>query len=460
MRTVHLLAAVAVLALAPFVAIGAAQAEPIVIDHVTVVEGDGPVLADQTVVVDGERIARVVPSAIDGHPAGHHIDGTGKWLMPGLMDMHTHLSGAFDPTKPAGSARRSIAPRASASWPASSTPITAIYDAGNVPELILPLRADERAGKILSPRIFATGNLVTYPGSHGAAIAVTIDSWPAGKATLEKYFAEQHPDIAKITLEEEGWGARPMIPLLPEDLLQDIIQFDNLQRRALPQSTCRASCELKKAIYAGTDTLAHPVIQGPVSDSFVKLMAAKRIPFATTLTIGENYGRLVDHPEFLDTPLYVASFSPQEREWMRTKQRDEFRTTRKVWEGYMNVMTPVAEDNIRKVDAAGGVGCLGTDESSGASTHRELELLVQAGIKPLEVLKIATYNCGLFLGREEDFGSVRAGRFADLLLLNADPTVDVDNTEKIVFVMKAGQIVDEAKLPLPGGKVATRPGPR
>ena len=51
--------------------------------------------------IDGERIARVVPSAIDGHPAGHHIDGTGKWLMPGLMDMHIHLAGAFDPTKPA-----------------------------------------------------------------------------------------------------------------------------------------------------------------------------------------------------------------------------------------------------------------------------------------------------------------------------------------------------------------------
>jgi hypothetical protein len=85
----------------------------------------------------------------------------------------------------------------------------------------------------------------------------------------------------------------------------------------------------------------------------------------------------------------------------------------------------------------------------GRATHRE-ELLVQAGIKPLEVIKIATYNCGLFLGREEDFGSIRAGRYADLVLLNADATVDIDNTENIAFVMKNGQIIDEAKLPLPG----------
>ena len=260
-------------------------------------------------VVDGDRIARVVPSAVDGHPAGHHIDGTGKWLMPGLMDMHIHLSGAFDPTKPAGAPQAVDRAEGLGKLASFYAGVTAIYDAGNVPELILLLRADERAGKILSPRIFATGNLCTHLLRHGAAIAVIIDSWPAGKATLEKYFAEQHPDMAKITLEEEGWGARPMIPLLPEDLLHDIIEFDNLHG---VRTTIHVSSELRaeEAIYAGTDTLAHPVIQGPVSDSFVKLMAAKRIPFATTLTIGDNYSRLVDHPSSRTTPP-AASFTPQ-----------------------------------------------------------------------------------------------------------------------------------------------------
>ena len=85
----------------------------------------------------------------------------------------------------------------------------------------------------------------------------------------------------------------------------------------------------------------------------------------------------------------------------------------------------------------------------------------QAGIKPIEVAEDRDLQLpGLFLGREEDFGSVRAGRFADLILLNADPTVDIDNTEKIDFVMKDGRIIDEAQLPLPGGKVPTRPGVR
>ncbi len=458
MKAMHLLAAVSTLALAPA---AAAQAEPIVIDHVTVIEGTGRAnQPDMTVVVDGERIVKVIPSSLDGHPAGHHIDGRGKYLMPGIMDMHIHLAGAFDPTAPGAKGNgvnRKVGEGALASFLYAG--VTSIFDAGNKPELILPLRADERAGKIPSPRIFATGNLVTYPGSHGDAVAVRVDSWPAGKAILEKYFDEQHPDMAKITLEEEGWGARPMIPLLPEDLLQEIIKFDNLHG---VRTTIHVSSELRaeEAIYAGTDTLAHPVIQGPVSDSFVKLMAAKKIPFATTLTIGENYGRLVDHPEFLNEPLYKASFSPDQLEWLRTKERDNFATTRKVWTGYMKVMTPVAEENIRKVDAAGGVACLGTDQSSGAATHHELELLVQAGIAPAEVIKIATYNCGIFLGRDNDLGSVREGRYADMVMLDADPTVDIENTLKITFVMKNGQIIDEAKLPLPGGHFPTRPGPR
>ena len=457
-----MLAAAAVLALAP----AAALAEPIVIEHVTVIDGRAnPPQPDMTVVVDGNRIASVRPSSADGHPGGRHIDGRGKYLMPGMMDVHIHLEGGFEPAPKSKSqipghpdaattVNRQVGVGALASYIYAG--VTTVYDAGNKPELILPLRADERAGRIASPRIFATGNLVTYPGSHGAGIAVTIDSWPQGKATLDKYLEEQQPDVMKITYEEEGWGARPLIPLLPQDLMQEIIKEANLHG---VRTTIHVSSELRalEAIYAGTDSLAHPVIQGPVSDSFVKLMAAKHTPFATTLTIGENYGRLVDHPEFLDEPLYVASFTPEDRQRERTKVRDDY--AKRAWTQWMKVMTPIAMENVRKVDAAGGIAATGTDQSTGAALHRELELLVAAGIKPNEVIKIATYNGALLLGKERDLGSVEQGKLADLVMLNADPTADIENTLAIAFVMKDGQIIDESKLPLPGGPRPAR-GPR
>ena len=178
-----------------------------------------------------------------------------------------------------------------------------------------------------------------------------------------------------------------MIPIMPPELLEQITRYYNQHGI---RTTVHVSNEVRalEAIYAGSDSLAHPDIQGPGQDSFVKLMAAKKIPFASTMTIGENYDRLAEHPEFLDQPLYAMSFSASDRELLRTKVRADYQA--RVWTQWMKIMTPICMENIRRMDAAGAVVALGTDQSNGAAAHRELELLVQSGIAPLEVIKIAT----------------------------------------------------------------------
>jgi imidazolonepropionase-like amidohydrolase len=417
--------------------------------HVTLIDGTGAApKSDVTVAVDGDRISLVTPSAVAGAPKGKVIDGRGKYLIPGLMDVHIHLAGWEPGQNPDGSPviDHKVAEAALASYIYDG--FTTVVDVGNQPQNSLYERARERAGEIQSPHIFATGNLVTYPGSHGDSMAVRISDFEKDKPLLDKHIAEQQPDILKLTYDEEGWGTRPMITLMPTALLQQIIRYYNLHgiRTTVHVSDERRSIE---AIYAGADTLAHPVIQGPVSDSFVKLMAAKKTPFATTLTIGENYGRLAAHPEFLDEPDYVASFSPAEIRKLKTETRAEYQ--KRVWTQWMNVMTPICLENVRKIVAAGGVAALGTDQSSGPAAHREMELLVKAGIPPLQVIKIATHNGAVFLGKADDMGSVEEGKLADLVLLNADPLTNIDNTKAIALVMKAGRIVDESQLPMAGG---------
>ncbi|MGZ6020708.1 MAG: amidohydrolase family protein [Phenylobacterium sp.] len=441
-RAALLAACAATLALSPL----SARAEAWAFEHVTLIDGLGHApQADMTVTVDGEKIVAITPSALAPSPKGKRINARGKYLMPGLMDVHIHLHGGAGP-QPDLASSRAAATQALASYLYSG--VTTVYDAGNQADLILPLRADERAGKIVSPRIFATGNLITYPGSHGSGMAVTIQDFEKDKDKLDRHIAEQQPDVVKLTLEEEGWGARPMITLMPEPLLRDIIRYYNLHGI---RTTIHVSSELRaeEAIFAGTDSLAHPVIQGPVSDSFVKLMGAKKTPFASTLTIGENYSRLAEHPEFLDQPLYAATFSAADRQALKTKVRAEYQA--RMWTAWMKLMTPVAQENIRKVWAAGGVVAAGTDQASGPALQRELELLVAAGIKPFDVLTIATHNGAVLLGKADQLGSVEPGKLADLLLLSADPSADINNVKKIAFVMKAGQIVDESKLPLAGG---------
>jgi imidazolonepropionase-like amidohydrolase len=436
-------------ALATALAGGAAQAETYTISHVTVIDGTGAKpKPDMTVVVDGERIATVTPSAVAGPVKGKAIDGRGKYLIPGMMDVHIHLRGVSQELNKDGTHKtdRVEAQAALASYIYGG--FTTVVDVGNQPENILYERTEERAGRIQSPRIFATGNLVTYPGSHGDSMAIRISDFEKDKALLDKHISEQQPDILKLTYDEEGWGARPMITLMPTDLLQQIIKYYNEHgiRTTVHISNERRAVE---AIYAGTDTLAHPIIQGPVSDSFVKLMAAKKTPFATTLTIGENYARLAEHPEYLDQPDYVAAFTAAERQTQRTTVRASYQA--RAWTWWMKLMTPICEENIRKVVAAGGVAALGTDQSSGPAAHREMQLLVQAGIPTLEVIKIATHNGAVFLGKADDMGSVEEAKLADLVLLNSDPLANIDNTNDIALVMKNGKIIDESKLPLAGG---------
>jgi imidazolonepropionase-like amidohydrolase len=432
-----------------------ARADDWVIEHVTLIDGIHQPQSDMTVAVEGERIVAVTPSAIARSLKGRRIAGNGKFLIPGLMDVHIHLRGGFDAggkvDAPPGPPNREEGLAALASFLYSG--VTTVFDAGNRAEHILPLRADERAGRILSPRIFATGNLITYPGSHGDKIAVRISDFEKDKALLDAHIAEQQPDILKLTLEEEGWGSRPMIPLLPVDLLEKITRYYNQHGI---RTTVHVSSELRslEAIYAGADTLAHPVIQAPVSDSFVRLMGAKKIPFASTLTIGENYSRLAEHPEYLDQPLYAASLTAAEREQLKTRTRAEWQA--RPWTWWMKIMTPIAEENVRKIHAAGGVVACGTDQSSGPATQRELELLVAAGISPLDVLRIATYNSAVFLGKADQLGSVDEGKLADLVLLSKDPTADINNAKSIAFVMKDGRIIDESRLPLAGGKQKRR----
>ncbi|TKW73674.1 MAG: hypothetical protein DI610_09270, partial [Staphylococcus hominis] len=452
-----------------------ALAEDIVIDNVTVVDGTGkPKQAGMSVGIDKGRITFVTPTAVAPKVSGRHIDGTGKFVMPGLMDVHIHLKGIRGDAQrmvgkgPEGGPEQTeltkLAPQVPQTESRAShdagvaalasylySGVTTVYDAGNTVEHIMPLRAAERAGTILAPHIFATGPIVTFPGSHGdgVGLAFRIASWPADKEKFDRYLEEVKPDIVKLTLEEHGWGTRPLIPMLPLDLMQELIMEAN---RYGIRTTAHTSSELRatEAIFTGIDSLAHPVIQGPITPEFARLMGAKKTPMATTLTIGEGYSRLVEHPEFLDQPLYQASFSPAEINEMRNVTAPAWKA--RGWTWWMKLMTPIAQENLRQIWAAGGIVAIATDQTSGPAVHREMELMQSAGVPAADVLVMATLNGAKHLGKDRDMGSVETGKIADLLLLAADPTADVNNVKQIVWVMKEGRLIDEDKLPLAGGK--------
>jgi imidazolonepropionase-like amidohydrolase len=418
----------------------------LLIEHVTVIDGTGrPAKPDFCVLVDHGKIDKVAGCPMTAPSGARRIDGKGKFLIPGLMDVHVHLRGGGSPLESDNRApNQQVGIRALHSYIYSG--VTTILDCGNNPDYIFKLRDMERGGQIISPRLLAVGGIVTYPGSHGGGPSATlVDSWPQAIPKLDAALARK-PDMLKVTYEEHGWGTRPMITLLPADLMSHIIQYYNNHG---VRSTAHISNEIRarEAIFAGIDTLAHPVIQAPASDDFIRLMRAKLIPEATTLTIGDGYSRLAEHPEFLDQPLYRDTMEPDEIQRLKVVESAHQKENRWAW--WMKIMTPVAQDNVKRIDAAGGIMALGTDQSSGPSVHRELELIVAGGVPPLNAIRIATLNAARFLGRERDLGSVEEGKIADLVLLDADPAADINNAKRINMLIKNGEIIDRGKLDLP-----------
>jgi imidazolonepropionase-like amidohydrolase len=115
----------------------------------------------------------------------------------------------------------------------------------------------------------------------------------------------------------------------------------------------------------------------------------------------------------------------------------------------MKVMTPVLQDNIRRIIENDGIVVTGMDGTSGSDYVHELELLQEAGVSNWEIIIAGTRNGSIFLGKEDLLGSIEPGRLADMILVDEDPTEDVRNLRKISKVMKDGKIIDRQKLDLP-----------
>ena len=447
---------VATVCAAAFLATGGAPAAAAVgaysFRHVTLIDGvGGPAVPDCTIVVDGGKIAAISKTGPRDGARGRLIDARGKFLLPGLIDAHVHLSAPLRDRDAPLADRLERADEALAGY--LYLGFTTIADLGNDPRLILEERRRERTGELLAPHIVAAGNLITSPGGKSADIGIEIAGMSEGQARLERQLKEQRPDFAKLVYDEQGWATQPLSSIWDPETLTAIIAF--YHRRGL-RTVVHIASELRarEAIEAGVDALAHPVTTGAESDAFIELMATRKIPFATTLAIRDNYARLVEHPEFLDRDDYRAVYTPAEREALRAAVRERYRASPMT--GWSAAMLPIIMRNVKRIVDAGGVAALGSDMQSGAAAHREMYLLEQAGLSPLQVVSAATHNAAVLLGIEGHAGSVEVGKDADLLLVGRSPLESSGNLEAIVLVMKSGRIVDESRLQLPNGKARRR----
>jgi len=423
--------------------------------HVAVIDlATGAVLPDRTVRIEGERIADVSPDASAKFPPGARVvDGSGRFLMPGLWDMHIHSF--FGDWVPGG--REVTLPLLLAHG------VTGARDMGSDLDPILAARADVAEGRLLGPRLVVSGPMLDGPKS----------SFPAAI----KLATPEEGRRAVAMLQGRGVDFIKIQSYVPRDVYFAVA--DECRRRKIPfAGHVPDAVRAGEASDAGQASFEHliGIFEGssPSEDAFVAgepkgpgrfletydagretaLIAhlAKNRTWQCPTLFWERGQWLVDAIDISKDPdLRWAPASWREKTWptfaadiVKNMDTDPLPVREKFVAHELAIVARLqraGEPFLAGTDTPAGV-----DVIPGPSLHHELERFVAAGFTPLEALRTATLDPARFLGRTADFGAVEKGKIADLVLLDANPLEDVRRTRRIAGVVANGRWLSRADL--------------
>lgn len=452
----------------------------VVIENVTVIDAREGQRGPLTVMITGNTIANVSSTELrNSWPAEVEvIDGTNKFLIPGLWDMHVHLTYIPD-----------FGPEMLSLFIANG--ITSVRDTGGPLDPVLAIRNEARSRGARAPQVFVTGPLldgipVVYDGSAEGFPAIgqgVIDANAARKEVaslaragvdLIKAYEMLSPEIYRAILAEakrhklKVTGHIPLSMNATEALDAGLASVEHLRNIDLACAGGHAEllAERQNMLAAGKDTPGRTLrgqihsaqrdrsvadydeaVCSQVIDSIVTNESAQIPTFALVNAFYRAFYRQPEWQEtFADLP---AEFR---KRWLAdvkrfTDQIDQSITARNRREAYVNWFTAT----IESIHNRGGTILAGTDTpiffmTPGASLHKELEVLVDAGLEPIDALAAATIGPARYFNREKTSGHVSVGATADLVLLDANPLVDIRHTRKISTVIRDGYIHDRTRL--------------
>ncbi len=368
------------------------------------------------------------------------IECAGKTILPGLFDAHIHLGGSCSLGYiPIAETRKLHALLFSG--------VTSVFDLGAPQEWMFTLREKEKKNRHLSPRVFTVGPVFTSPKGHGTEYGVPMSETPTTEEEAReavRKLIKSKPDHIKIIYEK---GSKRFTSL-SYDLMEVII--DEAHKNNYPVVTHIITFEhATDALKAGTDGLAHMVTDQEVTDEFLLEMKQKGVYCIPTLAVFESLsGGMMAVPENLESPLEKNGISREIIAALaKTKGMPGIKDRLNTWSETLHF----AKINTKKMSDSGIKLVVGTDAGNpavffGPSVHREMELLVEAGISPAEVIQAATANAAGILGKGDKLGTISKGMLADILVVEGNPLENIQNTQNIFLVIKNGQVLDREEL--------------
>lgn len=427
-------------------AAGLAGAETRVLENFTLIDGTGkPAVSNAALLMVDGRIKYAGPKSGLKAPAGvERVDLTGKFVMPGIMNMHAHLGNTVglvqDPknfTLENLNKQLDIYKRAG---------VTTVVSMGSDQPPVFDLRAKQRAGRPTTARIFTAYKGFTGKGGYPTT-AMGMKGVPYEVDTKEQVvkdvneLASQKVDLVKVWVDDHLGRERK----IPTDLTCAIIE--NAHKHGLKVAAHIFYLDdAKKLVNCGLDGLAHSVRDKPVDAELINMMKSKGAwQEAATITREMSMFVYAKPEKLLTDPLFLSFVDKPVIETLKTKAYQDKAASDhdfSKWPGFAEQ----AKKNLKKLVDSGVKYSFGTDTGpparfSGYFEHWELDLMAEAGLTPNQIIQSFSKNAAEFLGQSKDLGTLEAGHWADLVVLNKNPLDSIHNAREIAAVWIAGNKV-------------------
>ena len=410
--------------------------------HVTVIDATGaPAKPDMTVVITGSRITELGKTGKIRIPKDARVvDATGKFLIPGLWDMHAHLSGM------------------------DASPILCIVngvtgarDMGGDLDLLQKWQQQIAAGTMVGPRIVAAGPILDGP-TPGFPLRITVNNAAEARQAVDSLknrgvdFIKVHAHLSRETYfaiadeaKKQGLTFAGHVPVSitameASDAGQKTIEHLN---ESLILIDCSSREEQLRKGEGGQQQYLDTYDEKKCQALFERFRRNGTWQVPTLVTL--RMFAYIDEHDYSKNPR--MKYAPKFREFMQGFYDSFFKNrTKKEWA----LARKLYAKDLELVGAMHNAGVdimAGTDVAvPGFELHDELVLLVNAGLTPMEALQAATLNPAKFLGRLRDEGTIEKGKLADLVLLEANPLQDISNTRKIDSVVVGGKLITKPDL--------------
>jgi imidazolonepropionase-like amidohydrolase len=398
--------------------------------HGQIVDGNGgPPIPDGVVLIQNDRIIGVGPAGAITVPRNARIiDATQKTILPGLADLHVHLMGGWD-----GEAMDMLGYQRYLDALLYAG-VTTVLDLGNSLPFIQQIAQEVKAGRIPGPAVHMAGPLIDGPDPLWPPLSIAVSS----DAQIPGYVRQLKRAQVDVIKGYSGLSEPALRALVEAAAAESLRVFVDMG----PDNGTASVAQ------TGIAAFAHARKHSPITEETLRIMRAQHVATITTLAGDEAHSRrrLADL-NFLRDPLLQRSMPPRFVAELTAFAARPLSREDSIEASQSLSRLRIAIANAKLLFDAGILLVAGTDAPLpgvfyGEGLHRELELLVEAGLTPVQAITTATRNAALLLNELGQWGTLEPGKRADILVVRGNPAQRIGDTRKIEFVIQAGRVLN------------------